>query len=72
MSYSAVMLLAEERPDLLPQVLATQDIAVKYGNHFSGSSVLGMAPGIKPNLHVLSLRGIVVKTGETKKGHLAL
>ena len=72
MSYSAVMLLAKERPDLLPQVLATHDIAVKYGNQFSGSSVLGMAPGIAPNLRVLSLRGIVAKFGETKRGHRAL
>jgi hypothetical protein len=45
-NYSAVMQLAKEQPDLLPLVQVAHGIAVKYGNHFSGSSDLAKAPGI--------------------------
>jgi len=72
MTYAAVMLLAEERPGLLAQVLAAHEIAVRYGNQFSPSSVIGMASGITPDLRALSLRGIVVKFGETRRGRRAL
>ena len=65
------MQLAKEQPDLLPLVQLAHSIAVKYGNHFSGSSVLAKAPGIAPNLLALSLREIVVKTGEAKQGDQA-
>ncbi len=71
MTYSAVMLLAEERPDLLPLVAAAHRIVVQHGNQFSGSSVLTAARGIAPNLRPLSLRGIVEKTGGSKQGHRA-
>jgi hypothetical protein len=65
------MLLAAERPELLPLVDAAHRIVVQHGNQFSGSSVLTMEPEIASNLRPLSLRGIVEKTGGSKRGHRA-
>lgn len=69
--YASVMLLAKEKPALLPLVVAAHEIAETYGNHFSGSSVLTRVPNIAPTLITLRRRGIVVKTGDSKKGHRA-
>lgn len=71
MPYEAVMQLAHDRPELLPLVKAAHDIVVKFGNHFSGSSVLTAAPGLAANLRPLSSRGIIVKTNGSKQGHRA-
>ena len=72
MSYSAVMLLAEERPELLPLVESAYRICIAHGNHVSGSAVLTAARVPRTtNLLALSRRGIVEKTGESKRGHRA-
>jgi hypothetical protein len=54
MGYAPTMLLATEG---------------RFGNHFSGSAVVSVTPGIPADQSVLSLsrRGIVAKTGEAKR-----
>jgi hypothetical protein len=73
MSYAGVMLLATERPKLLPLVVSANRIVAEFGNQFSGSAVVNATPGMPANQSLLALsrRGIVVKTGESKQGHRA-
>jgi hypothetical protein len=72
-NYSAVKLLAEERPDLLPLVESANRIRMEHGNQFSGSAVLTAARVPRTtNLLPLSRRGIVEKIGESRhRGHRA-
>jgi hypothetical protein len=75
--YQAVMMLADERPDLLVLVRAIHEIVERHGNQFSGSAALNHARSIAPNsslpptLRPLSARKIVATTGASKQGHRA-
>jgi hypothetical protein len=64
LSYSGVMLVAKERPNLLPLVEAALRVG-RDGDQFSGAAVFAAAPGLTSNLLPLSRRGVVEKTGRT-------
>jgi hypothetical protein len=66
-SYSGVVLVARERPNLLPLVEAALSNG-HAGDRFSGSDVLASAPGLTSNLLPLVRRGVVEKAGRTPNG----
>jgi PAS domain S-box-containing protein len=60
--YSGVMLVAKERPNLLPLVDAALGLG-RHGDQVSGSDVFAAAPSLTSNLLPLSRRGVVEKVG---------
>jgi hypothetical protein len=62
-----VILVANERPNLLPLVEAALRVG-RHGDQFSGTEALAAAPGLASNLLPLFRRGVVEKTGRLPNG----
>jgi hypothetical protein len=69
--FSAVMRLAQERPDLIPAVklsLKWADAAEPYGGEFAGAWVVQELGRWLPGLRTLRAAGIIEKSGDSTRG----